>query len=162
MAKDAVRIDNLRIEDTRIIYRNFGGKPTKFNQQGGRRSVGIVLPSVEDGKRLLKDGWPVKFLMDRDTGEEDASFISAKISYDNKPPKIVLVTNRKQTYLDAESVDILDYADIKNVDVVLSPFNYDFAGRTGVSAYVKTMYVTVQEDEFADKYNDEDDMQNPF
>lgn len=162
MAKDAVRIDNLRIEDTRIIYRNFGGKPTKFNQQGGRRSVGIVLPTVEDGKRLEKDGWPVKFLTDRDTGEEDAAFISAKVSYDNKPPKIVLVTNRKQTYLDAESVDILDYADIKNVDVVLSPFNYDFAGRTGVSAYVKTMYVTVQEDEFADKYNDEDDQFVPF
>ena len=59
-------------------------------------------------------------------------------------------------------VELLDYADIKNVDVVLSPFNYDFAGRTGVSAYVKTMYVTVQEDEFADKYNDEDDQFVPF
>lgn len=151
------RPDNLRIEDTRVIYRNFAGKPTKYNVQGGKRTVGIILPDVETGEALAKDGWNVKYLRDRDTDEVDAAFISAKISYDNKPPKIVIVTNRKQTYLDAESVEILDYADIQNVDAVLTPYVYDVGGKSGISAYVKTMYVTVQEDEFADKYNLDDD-----
>lgn len=162
MKKEIARPDNLRIENTRVVFRNFAGKPSKFNVQGGKRTVGIILDSVETGQKLEKDGWNVKYLTDRDTGELDAAFISAKISYDNKPPKIVIVTNRKQTYLDAESVEILDYADIKNVDVVLSPYVYSVSGRDGISAYVKTMYVTVQEDEFADKYNMDDEEEVPF
>ena len=162
MAKEIKRPDNLRVEDTRVIYRNFAGKPTKFNNQGGKRTVGIILP-LDVGQSLEKDGWNVKYLTDRDTNEVDAAYIPAKVSYDNKPPKIVLVTNRKQTYLDADSVEILDYADIVNVDVVLSPYVYDVRGSTGIAAYVKTMYVTVQEDEFADKYdNMDDDDDSPF
>lgn len=154
--KNDVEIKQVMIEDTRVIFRNFSGKPSKYNTKGGKRSVGVVLPSLEDGEKLKQIGWNVKELMDRDTGLPDTAYLSAKVRYDNKPPKIVLVTNRGQTPLDVETVGMLDYADIVNVDVVLSPFPYDVNGNTGISAYVKTMYVTVQEDEFTGKYDRED------
>ena len=66
--------------------------------------------------------------------------------------------------LTEDTVGSLDYADISNVDVVISPFEYnDIGGKSGVAAYVKTMYVSVVEDEFASKYDYDDEPEElPF
>ena len=43
------------------------------------------------------------------------------------------------------------------VDVVISPYYWEVSGKSGIKGYVKTMYVTIQEDVFADKYSEDDD-----
>lgn len=161
----AKNIKNIKIENARIVFRNLSGKPDKFNPQGGKRSFSVVIEDPEFANELKREGWNIKqFNPSPDSDEEPAHFISVKVSYNNIPPHIYLCTSKNKTLLNEDTVGQLDYAEISNVDIVITPYQYEMSDRTGISAYVKTMYVTVVEDEFASKYeyDDLDDEEIPF
>lgn len=144
--------NNIVLENARIGFRNFSGEAGKFNP-AGRRNFCVFLQ--EDlGKVLEADGWNVRWLKPKDEDEEPAPYLQVAVSYDNIPPKIVLVTKRGKTTLDEKNVNILDWAEIDNVDIVIRPYNWNVSGKGGVKAYVKNMYVTLVEDEFESKYYD--------
>lgn len=149
--------DNIVIEDARIGFRNFSGKEGKFNP-AGRRNFCVFLDG-EIGAVLENDGWNVRWLDPRDEGDERQPYLQVAVSYDNIPPKIILVTSKGKTILDETSVNILDWAEIKCVDLIIRPYNWEMHKGTkneksGVKAYIKSMYVTIAEDEFEDKYYD--------
>ena len=67
--------------------------------------------------------------------------------------------NNKKTRLTEETIDLLDASQIEWCDVTLSPYQWEIKQKgeitTGVTAYVRTLYVKVAQDEFAEKYNDD-------
>ena len=144
--------NNIRIEGAKIGFRNFSGEEGRFNPKG-RRNFCVFLEE-DIAKDMKKEGWNVKWLEPREEGDDPQAYLQVKVVFGKIPPKIVLVTGRGKTRLDEDTVNILDWAEIQNVDLIIRPYNWEVNGDTGVSAYIKTMYVTLREDEFESKYYD--------
>lgn len=146
------KIDNIIVENARIIFRNFSGKPSRFNKEGDRNFC-LVIEDQEKVNKYRSEGWNIKATTQRDPDEDPTYYILVTVKYDNIPPKIYMITSHNKNLLNEETVGTLDYAEIKNIDVIISPYYWEVNDKSGVKAYCKTMYVNIEEDVFADKYN---------
>ena len=141
---------NIVLENARIGFRNFSGKEGKYNPAGRRNFCAFLETAL--ARTLVKDGWNVRWLAPRDEQEEPQAYLQVAVSYENIPPKIVMITSGGKTLLDEDSVTELDWAELAEVDLIIRPYNWDVNGKKGVKAYVKAMYVSIEEDEFEKKW----------
>jgi hypothetical protein len=158
----AKRIENVSLEGAEVlggIFKNFSGKASQYNP-AGRRTFCIRLDK-RTADAMADEGWNIKTLDPREDGDEPIYYIQARIRFDNVPPTVFMLTGRKnkKTRLDEDTIDLLDSSIIEWCDVTLSPYHWEIKTKegvsTGITAYVKTLYVKVEEDEFAAKYNDD-------
>ena len=141
------------VKGAAIKWRNFQGKAGKFNAEGDRNFCLLIDPDSAD--ELQAEGFNIRFLKPRDEDDVPAPYLPVKVAYGKgRPPKIIMVTKRGKTELDEETVSALDWAEIEKADIAINPYEYDVQGRHGIKAYLKTMYVTIQEDDFEDRYYD--------
>src|SRR6188768_2021632 len=145
---------NVLMEDVEIGFRNFSGAEGEFNRKGDRNFA--VFLSPQQAEEMLADGWNVKFLKVREEGDQPQAYLQISVSYNEKakPPKIVLVTSRSKTPLPEELVENLDFVDIKLVDLIINPYHWNVSGKSGIKAYLRTMYITIEEDYLDLKYAD--------
>jgi hypothetical protein len=143
------------MEGVRIIFRNFAGKEGQYNREGDRNFA--VLLDDQVANDLAEDGWNVKWLKPREDAEDDEpeqAYLQVSVNFKGRPPRIVLVTSRGRTNLDEEQVEMLDWADITNVDLIVRPYEWVVNNKSGIKAYLQSIYVTIQEDALELKYGE--------
>jgi hypothetical protein len=145
---------NVLMEGVRIIFRNFAGKEGPYNSEGSRNFA--VLLDDDVANAMSEDGWNIKTLKPREDDEADETpqaYLPVTVKYGKgRPPRIVLVTSRGRTNLEEESIEMLDWADITNVDMIVRPYDWSVNGKSGITAYLQSLYVTIQEDPLEIKY----------
>lgn len=138
----------LQIDDARIIYRNFSGEGSKFNREGDRNfSLIIDDPAIVD--ELVAQGWNVKIREPREEGDNPFIHLPVKVKFNDRGPRIYLITGDRRNELDEESVGILDNVDIISVDLDIRPYDWEVNGKTGRTAYLHSMRVIQEVDRFA-------------
>lgn len=170
----------IAVDDTRFIFQtNFAGDPAKDRFADSRRKANLLIPDPEQAKDLVKAGFKVRETRPRQ--DEDPSefipeyFVPVLLKYRNRtgqpvkyPPKVYLVSgDNEPVLLDEESVDSIDNMRVKNVNVILNPYEYD-PTNNGMSLYIRTMYVEqdLDDDPYASRYRsrreDRWDEKDPF
>lgn len=144
--------NTLIMENAKIRFRNFAGRPDEYTREGDR-SFALVIEDEDLANKMREDGWNVKMCLPKEEGAEPWYYLKVKVNFNGVPPKVVEVTSRNRVALNEDTVGILDTAELKSVDVEVSPYHWEVGGRSGITAYLKTMYATIEEDPFAAKYD---------
>jgi hypothetical protein len=138
------------VENANLIFRNFTGKEGQYNREGVRNFAVTLDPKVAD--RMLNDGWNVRFLASRDEGEPDTPYIQVEVNFKNRPPRVVMLTDTSRTNLDEQTVEVLDWADIRTADLIARAYEWTVNGKSGIKAYLQSLFVTIEEDALERKY----------
>lgn len=149
----AKNIERVTIRDAYTLFRNFAGEEQQYNRKGDRNFC--VVLGADLARQMVDAGWNVKTLRSRDEDEPDRPYVEVAVGFSgNRPPTVVLVTSRGRNTLTEDEVDVLDWIDWKKADLILNPYPWSFNGRSGVKAYLKSLFVTADEDELMQEYAD--------
>ena len=162
--KDNNDTDILQIDDARIKFRNFSGKEDQFNRDG-KRSFCWIIDDPDLADELAARGWNVKIRPARDEDADADMFMKVNVNYSASGygPRVYLKSGDAQVMLDSESINRLDEISIESVDMDIRAYDWEYAGRTGRTAYLNSIRVTQRMDRFADDYNRRDYYEeNPF
>ena len=137
-----------------IKFRNFSGRPTKFDRDGGKKSFALIL-SPEEADAMSADGWNVQSPVPKDESYPTIPIINVKVNLtSNNPPEVWVITDTHKTRLTPETISSLDYAEIEYVDITINPHEFERRdGSIAANAYLKSLYVKIVKDELAEKYD---------
>lgn len=149
--------ESVLLENVKIIYRNFTGRETDYNQKGSRNFGVLLTPEMADG--LMTDGYNVKTTKARELDEGEMTggdpWLPVAVGYNVRPPQIWLITKRGRTLLEEGMLMLLDEAEVTHVDMYVRPYDWEMkTGAKGRKAYLKTLFITIQENELDEKYGD--------
>src|SRR3954463_3434093 len=121
--------NTLLVENAEVRWRNFEGRRDMYNDAGKRNFV-LFLPK-DQADQAVAMGMPVKVLEPREEGDEPKYFVRVKVKMDGKnPAKVIMISYRdgeqRRTPLTEDTVMLMDSAWLKQVDVVIRAYNYDF------------------------------------
>lgn len=150
MAKERREKLEVQIDNARIAFRNFEGAEGKYNPAGNRNFC-VFLPD-DIATKMEQDGWNVRWLNSY-PDEPAQPIITVKLNFGNYPPNVVLISDGKMTRLDENNINVLDFAEFEQVDLILRGYEWNVSGKSGVKAYLKTGYFVLVVDQLAKKYS---------
>jgi NACalpha-BTF3-like transcription factor len=161
MERNETRNNLVTIENAHIVFVNMQGAKQTYNDEG-RRNFNVLLS--EDQAEAMRDlGINVRARASKYEDGETQNLLKVNVNVNSKyPPKVYMMTPGGQ--LNLLSVDMYPLIDqaaeehrIENVDLTFraykSPLRTD---DRGLSAYLNSMVVTIEEDPLLKKYRGEE------
>lgn len=148
----------LLMEDANIVFRNFAGREGMYNAEGDRNFCVILEPEIAE--QMAADGWNIKQLKEREEGVPGDFYIQVSLKYRGRdgrtlrPPLMVLLSSRGRVPLGEYECEVLDWVDIQKADLIIRPNSWSVNGKSGIKAYLKSLFITMDEDYLELKYND--------
>ena len=154
----------VRIEHANVVpaMKNFSG--TKFGSNGNQRYFFITLDD-EQAEVLSEMGYNITFYEKKEFNEDGDEVITRipeiklKLRFDMYPPDIKTYTGSwhgTEQVITEANVHNLDELRFLDCCVAFTPYNWTNNGKSGTSAYLKTMYVIIPEPDFAHLFIEED------
>lgn len=149
------RLNDLMLEGAVIGYKNFRGERSNFNSNGERHFS--VFFEEAQAQELADLGYNVKFpVQDPDSPYEKKPHLQVAVRFNPVPPEVWMIADGNMTRLNEATIDILDRAVIQNVDLIINPYRWERETKqgvtTGIKAYTKKLFVTIETDAFQKKY----------
>lgn len=136
-----------------IRFQNFSGRAEKYNTEGNRKFELVLTP--EEADMLAEEGCTIRKWKKNE--DEIIYTIKVKVVFNNPfnpDPTIYMLTSRGATKIDESIVSELDRAEIANIDLTIILAKWNTNGKSGSTAYLRSMYVTLVEDELENEYYD--------
>lgn len=158
--------DDLVIRDAHVVYLKLSNTPNIFGKTD--RTFDVVLDDEDFAEHLADLGWPVKIKNPKNPDHEPYKYLSCKVKFNADSPKvrydpdIIVVDGRSKTKMTAQNVGLLDHERIKKIDLALTLYPWKNANDSGLSVYVRSMYVTLDADPLAAEYDFDDEADAPF
>lgn len=152
-----VWINDLEIDDAQIkwAFSHFAGEKATFNDAGDHNFTVILPEESALDLMAIPDGWNIKKHEPREEGDPPEYTLKVKISYKYEQPAIYILKGTRRFRATEEDLADIKRSTCERVDVIISPSRWvNPKGETGVTAYVKEMYVLIRESRFAEKYAD--------
>lgn len=143
---EKTKMPPLRVDNARIIWRNFAGAQKRYNAEG-LRNFHVVLDE-QTATLLTRDGWNIKTHKGREEGEPDWYTLKVAVRFDNYPPSIILKNGNVRTQLNESMLEILDWADLTDLKLMINGSRYKTATNEGVKAYLSRMVVSISATDF--------------
>jgi hypothetical protein len=148
-------IDDLEVENANITwaFSHFDGREDTFNNEGDHNFT-IIIDDEQEARRLMDEGWNIRTMEGREEGDPPEYLLKVKISFRFSAPAIFFLKGERRYR--ADEVDLVDIkrATCEQLDVIIQPSPWVHGRDSGISAYVKEMYVKIKESRFAERYAD--------
>lgn len=146
---------NIRVDNAIVFWKNFSGKPTDFNPNGGKRTFELAL-SREFAEYLRQQHWNVKTkeLDDGDVLYHTEIVVNDQSAY---PPRLYKISEfmGKQTMalMKPEQYSKLDQDNLAMVDMDIHPYVHNRGFNGATKGYLKNMWATLESvNDFGGKY----------
>ena len=149
------RREVIRMDNVRLIFRNFEGRGSKYNREGDR-NFAIVIDDQEIADVLTEKGLNVRIKDPRDEGDTPFMYLPVKVKFNEFGPTVLLKSGRARNRLNEETVGILDAIDIERCDLDLNMSYWEVNGKTGYSVYLSSIHVVQYLDRFEAMYAGEE------
>lgn len=144
----------IAMENVQIGFRNFEGREGPYNRKGDRDFV--VFLDKDFAKQIEEEGWNVKWPKPNahiNPEEDDRNpYLPVSVGFDYFPAKVYLISDEQVTQLGPHEVDMLDWAELETVDLVIRPYEWEVNGQKGIKAYLKAGYFKIVTNAFDSKY----------